>query len=158
MSSVVVSFFSSPEDAELSWDINSGAANLLHAAQELDRLAAICHTKAVMRGWWHTKEFPMYPGKAVTIRKLLNIGERYALLHSEVSEAVEAVRKDLTSDHIPQFTGEEEELADVLIRLFDYAGAKKLRLTEAFLAKIAYNAVRVDHSVEHREGEGGKKF
>lgn len=128
----------------------SGKANLMFAAQELDRLALFCHLKANIRGWWHDSQ----TGDA----KELNVGERYALMHSELSEGLEAVRKSLVSDHIPAFTGEEEELADVLIRLFDYAGAKKLRLADAFLAKLLFNEKREDHSVEAREGEGGKRF
>lgn len=116
----------------------------------LDALAITCHVLAVSRGWWHDSQ----TGDA----KELNIGERYALMHSELSEGLEAVRKDLVSDHIPEFTGEEEELSDVLIRLLDYAGAKRLRLGEAFIAKLRFNAVREDYSVEARECEGGKKF
>jgi NTP pyrophosphatase (non-canonical NTP hydrolase) len=71
-----------------------------------------------------------------------NKGEMIALIHSEVSELLEAVRKPGQSEHIPPFTGEEEELADILIRVFDYAGGHNLNLSRALLLKMGYNASR----------------
>ena len=71
-----------------------------------------------------------------------NTGEKIALMHSELSEALEADRKNLEAEHIPGFTGVEEELADVIIRILDFAGYHKLRLGEAISAKIAYNLTR----------------
>lgn len=68
---------------------------------------------------------------------------KIALMHSELSEMLEANRKVITQDdHIPQFTGEEAEAADVLIRLMDAAGGFNLRLGEAFSAKMLYNLNR----------------
>lgn len=78
-----------------------------------------------------------------------NTGEKIALMHSELSEALEADRKDLDSDHIPEFTGVEEELADCMIRIFDFAGHHELRLAEAFSAKLEYNLTR-----PYRHGKG----
>lgn len=74
-----------------------------------------------------------------------------ALIHSEVSELLEAVRKPGQSEHIPAFTGEEEEAADVIIRLLDYADSFGLRIAEAVMAKMQYNESR---PMMH----GGKKF
>ena len=71
-----------------------------------------------------------------------NTGEKIALTHSELSEALEADRKNLDAEHIPGFTGVEEELADVIIRILDFAGHHQLRLGEALSAKIAYNLTR----------------
>lgn len=71
-----------------------------------------------------------------------NVGEKIALMHSELSEALEADRKDLPSDHIEGFTGVEEELADVMIRVLDFAGHFDLRLAEALNAKIQFNLSR----------------
>lgn len=71
-----------------------------------------------------------------------NTGEKIALMHSELSEALEADRKDLKSDHIPEFSGVEEELADCLIRIFDFAGYHGLKLPEAFIAKLLFNLSR----------------
>jgi len=71
-----------------------------------------------------------------------NTGEKIALMHSELSEALEADRKGLTSDHIPEFSGVEEELADCMIRIMDFAGHHDLRLAEALTAKLQFNLTR----------------
>lgn len=113
----------------------------------IDTLVQKVHTANAK--WWHDKD-----GN----RLERNAGELIALMHSELSETLEAVRKSLTSDHIPRFSGEEEEIADTLIRLLDYAGGRGLRLGEAFEAKMKYNATRADHKYEAREAVGGKRF
>lgn len=78
--------------------------------------------------------------------------QRIALIHSELSEALEAVRKNNQSDaHIPEFTGLEAELADAVIRIMNLATFEGARLAEAILAKAAYNETR-----PYRHG--GKKF
>lgn len=72
-----------------------------------------------------------------------NKGEMIALMHSELSEMMEATRKDnQPSEHIPDFTAEEEELADIFVRGMDYAAGWKLRLAEAIVAKMAFNEGR----------------
>lgn len=112
-------------------------------ARNLDRLSREFHCRAVVRGWWD---------------KPLNFGERLALIHSEISEALEGFRKDKADEHLPQFTSVEVELADALIRIFDLAGAMRLRLGEAVVAKALYNETRADHNLDARQAEGGKKF
>jgi hypothetical protein len=72
----------------------------------------------------------------------INKGERIALMHSELSEALEGIRKDLKDEHLPEFTSEEVELADCMIRILDHAEAFGLRLFEALIAKHEYNVNR----------------
>ena len=72
-----------------------------------------------------------------------NDGEMIALMHSELSEALEGIRRgNPKSEHIPKFTAEEEEIADLLIRVGDYSEGKKLRIEEAIIAKLAFNQTR----------------
>ena len=87
-----------------------------------------------------------------------NDGELLMLMVSEISEAMEAHRKNAMDDKLPHRKGLEVELVDCLIRIFDYAGEHKLDLTGAFNEKIKYNLVRKDHSFEERVKPGGKKY
>jgi len=106
-----------------------------------------------------------------------NTGEMLCLIHSEVSEALEADRKDkyceldnpnwqidgktLREDLIVfddvQFIQAfkmstkdtfEDELADVMIRVMDLAAFKGIDLEAHILAKMRYNSLR-----EHKHGK-----
>lgn len=81
-----------------------------------------------------------------------NDGEAIALMHSELSEALEAVRHgNPPSSHIREFSGLEEEMADVIIRVASFGVHRELRIGEAVIAKMAFNASR-----PHKHG--GKVF
>lgn len=73
-----------------------------------------------------------------------NKGEMICLMHTELSECFEAVRKKEMpmDDHIPAFTQEAAELADVIIRVADYAQGFGIDLEKAVKAKMAYNRTR----------------
>jgi len=69
--------------------------------------------------------------------------ELLCLVHSEVSEAVEALRHgNGPSDHIPEFSGMEEELADVVIRIMSMAGEKGWQVALALAEKMNFNRTR----------------
>ena len=90
--------------------------------------------------------------------KPVDDGTRFMLMVSEIAEAMEGNRKDLTDEHIPHRSSEEVELADAVIRILDYAGYKGLDIGGAIEEKLAYNRIRSDHSREERAKVGGKKF
>ena len=68
---------------------------------------------------------------------------KIALMHSELSEALEAVRLGNPQDeHCPEFASLDIELADAVIRIMDFAEARKIDLARAIAAKHAYNVTR----------------
>lgn len=71
-----------------------------------------------------------------------NFAAKTALVHSELSEMLEANRKPGYDDKVCEFTGEEAEAADVIIRLLDMAGRYNWRLGDAVVAKMKYNLSR----------------
>lgn len=87
-----------------------------------------------------------------------NVGEKLALVHSEVSEALEAYRKDLPDDHLPDRLGIEVELADAVIRIMGLASHLSLDVAGAIIEKAAYNDTRADHKPENRRAAHGKRF
>lgn len=87
-----------------------------------------------------------------------NKGELLALIHSEISEALEGERKDLMDDKLPYRKMAEVELVDCIIRILDYAGAFGYDLDGAFAEKMAFNAAREDHTHEARRIAHGKQF
>lgn len=100
--------------------------------------------------WWRDLE----TGQPIQRNK----GELLMLIVTEIAEAMEGERKNLMDDKIPHRKMVEVELADALIRIFDYAGEYRLDLEGAYKDKRAYNATRHDHTAEARKLANGKKF
>jgi NTP pyrophosphatase (non-canonical NTP hydrolase) len=83
---------------------------------------------------------------------------KIALIHSELSEALEAHRKNLQDDKLPHRHGIEVELADAVIRILDTAVHLGFDLESAIIEKLAYNRTRQDHKTENRAAAHGKKY
>ena len=83
---------------------------------------------------------------------------KLSLIHSEISEALEADRKNLMDDKLTHRQGIEVELADAIIRIADLAGFLGLDLDGAIKEKMEFNRHREDHQKEARNKENGKKY
>ncbi|MGO4543252.1 hypothetical protein AB4Z29_00440 [Paenibacillus sp. 2TAB23] len=103
-------------------------------------LVETAHQNAINKGWYEEPR---------------TFGEMIALVHSEVSEALEDHRNGREMQEI-YYEGDKPcgiptELADVLIRIFDMCGYFGIDLEEAIEEKMAYNATRPQR-------HGGKKL
>lgn len=123
------------------------------------------HRLAVEKGWHEDRD----------ISDPHVLGSMLALIHSEVSEALEDVRKgklelmfqgtagalahsEMSGEELERYkalalkpVGLPSELADIIIRVLDMCGALGIDIEQAVTVKHAYNATR-----SHRHG--GKKL
>lgn len=111
---------------------------------------ALAHKTATDAGWYTDPE----TGKPTE----RNFGEVVALMHSELSEALEAHRKSLPDAHMPQRNGIEVEFADCIIRILDTAAALDLDIAGALIDKNRFNRDREDHKLDARAESGGKRY
>jgi len=105
---------------------------------DIDDLAHTLHANAKAKGFYEPYENMDEADHVVFYLKQL------AMVHSEVTEVLEAIRKDKGSDLVV------EELADILIRVLDFwaflneTGYTKTKLSDALNNKIEINRGR-DH-------------
>ena len=143
-------------------------------SKAIGQIQGLCHGLAVEGGWWDRK------GDALAAHNLLLTGtvtdettlailvsvanqernplELIALMHSELSEGLEGVRKDQMDDKLTHRKMIEVELADAIVRILDYAGGFNLDVGGALVEKLVFNITRPDHQAANRLADGGKKY
>lgn len=136
--------------------LNENGRNVAEFGIEL--LTYASHLNADLHGWWPKNE-------------LRNFGEMIALMHSELSEALESWRDSeamlfYTADNVEGFEGQQRwegpeyivdstgarilgkpcgvasEFADVIIRILDTCAALDIPIAKALTQKHAYNVTR----------------
>lgn len=100
----------------------------LAAELGLDALGALVHQTAIEKGFWN------YDSVTSEV-----VGMKLALVHSEVTEVLEAFRKNKGEQAVV------EEMADIIIRLVDlYAACRDAGLVDSSLDDVVQSKMKIN--------------
>ena len=129
--SLLVPFLTSSSDCEIMNDtlqnsaIQDGDAHKF--INSFNQISEVAYDISEKHGFWETPDDY----------------QKICLMFTELSEIVEAFRiGNPPSKKIPEYSLVEEEMADAIIRIMDFAGRKKIDLGGAIMAKMKYNQSR----------------
>jgi NTP pyrophosphatase (non-canonical NTP hydrolase) len=112
------------------------AASFDKPAEPFNDLAIAIHAWARRQGFYDREFAPDSESRyANAVPNPCAPAEKLCLIHSEVSEALEALRDD-------DAEAEAEEIADVVIRVLDYAAWRGIDLDAEVAAKVEKNEMR----------------
>ena len=135
---IPISFFSDVPDSQMAVTVNEGKimkTSEILTEYGLDALSAMLHEIARDKGFWEGE---------YTHDK---IGNKLALVHSEVTEVLEAIRKNQGSEKVV------EEMADVIIRLLDvYAAMRNEEAVLHSLDEVLYKKININKERQRLHG------
>lgn len=107
---------------------------------DLDELAFAIHSNAVEKGFWAEAD------NSMAVRTIFYL-KQIAMIHSEVSEALEAIRKKKGDDQVV------EEFADIIIRVLDlWAGMSQRGYTNDSISQVLVRKVELNKDRPHMHG------
>lgn len=123
--------------------------------EELREFQRSVHENAQNKGFWEdyslltdriyysAERFTSENKKMLEFLEQSMIGQKLALIHSEVSEALEGVRHgNPPDDKVPNYNSAEAELADAMIRIMDLAEFMDWDVIGAMIEKSKFNTTR----------------
>lgn len=112
----------------------------------LDKISREIHETSSIKGFWDY----MYARPEVPKDEFIFFAKQIAMIHSEATEVLEALRKNKGQDQVV------EELADILIRVFDlYEGLRVNGDVEDSLHKTIIKKMKVNQERPRMHGVAG---
>jgi NTP pyrophosphatase (non-canonical NTP hydrolase) len=115
--------------------LNDGFNFLERPAAGIEKLACRILNINIANGWDVTNAFDWPEGQKPKEEAANKLAAKLALIHSEVSEALEALRAGNRENYA-------EELADVVIRVLDHAAGLNIDIGQEIELKLERNASR----------------